>query len=461
MNPKFSECDVDNFERCNKIDGGKYGCTCFSGYEKNLNDNSSVCAEIKEHPSQMAVEEVWDVNYCDRNSTLFGTFVENINTVYNAAGTSGNFSDIYQRFEVESIAPVSDPSACSPATRRRTSSRKTQTHSAKKALLVSRTQTPKKDETLLVKGKVILRETPSYTQDVGQKFQDALVTVVGNDIIMDQVNITINSSVIKVEGARMLLCGTDKSCNANSSECINLFLPEKNETKGVCRCLEGLVDMSPSKQEPGEICVQGCNSDFCVHGMCLMDERTFQLSCSCSDWYFTGTKCTWDMRIVIGMCVGALVIGILLAALLLYRKRTNRRAPKPEGRESAIPPPARGQVNEGYWTLRRDDAFVREDEGYAWAAAANVSAFERERPWQERLLEIVGEENPQMPSDAPVLLPRLSIRRPDSINERARAMRALDLQGWESEEPRPGFISLRPGIRYGSSQDLYREASHF
>lgn len=71
-------------------------------------------------------------------------------------------------------------------------------------------------------------------------------------------------------------------------------------------------------------------------------------------------------------------------------------------------------------------------------------------------MEIVGEENPQMPSDAPVLLPRLSIRRPDSINERGRAMRALDLQGWESEEPRPGFISLRPGIRYGSSQDLYR-----
>lgn len=25
---------------------------------------------------------------------------------------------------------------------------------------------------------------------------------------------------------------------------------------------------------------------------------------------------------------------------------------------------------------------MREDEGYAWAAAANVSAFERERPWQ-------------------------------------------------------------------------------
>lgn len=73
---------------------------------------------------------------------------------------------------------------------------------------------------------------------------------------------------------------------------------------------------------------------------------------------------------------------LLLNMLDKYSFRTNRRAPKPEGRESAIPPPVRGQVNEGYWTLRRDDAFVREDEGYAWAAAANVSAFERERPWQ-------------------------------------------------------------------------------
>ncbi|XP_042858148.1 uncharacterized protein LOC122244334 [Penaeus japonicus] len=169
------------------------------------------------------------------------------------------------------------------------------------------------------------------------------------------------------------------------------------------------------------------------------------------------------MRIVIGMSAAVLVIGILLAGLLLYRRR---REPQQTlaARESADPPHLpEGQVNEAYWTLRRDDDWMlrrdddleRDDEGYAWAAAANVAAFDRQRPWQERLLEIIGDEDPQMPSGGPAMLPRLGIRRASADTE-PRVLQALDLQGWERDRPRSAFISLRPGIPYGSLEDLYR-----
>ncbi|XP_037798103.1 uncharacterized protein LOC119593194 [Penaeus monodon] len=156
------------------------------------------------------------------------------------------------------------------------------------------------------------------------------------------------------------------------------------------------------------------------------------------------------------MCATALVIGILLAAFLLYRRRI---VPQQAGRESTLVPQLRGQVNEGYWTPKWDDAFEREDEAYMWAATANVAAFERQRPWQERLFEIVGDENPQMPSDGPVLLPRLSIRQ--SINDQLRTLQALNLQGWERERPHPPMISPRQGIRHGSLEELYHETGRF
>ncbi|XP_042856806.1 uncharacterized protein LOC122243342 [Penaeus japonicus] len=422
----------------------------------------------------MVVVEDWDNQYCDENSTIYKVFVQNIQKVYEEAGANGDLSNIYQRFEVKAVTPENNPDACasSPTTKRksRSSSRRAQSWT-KRVSQTPRTRRPKTDDNLLVKGYVVLRETSSYTNDAGDKFKDALVTVVENSTIMDQVNLTItDSSTIIVDGARLILCGNDLSCT-NKTECINTYFPETNETKGVCRCSLGLVDFSPNPEVPGEVCVQGCSKNFCVHGKCQLNDRIFTRSCSCSTWYFTGEKCTRDMRIVIGMSAAVLVIGILLAGLLLYRRRREQQQTL-AARESADPPHLpEGQVNEAYWTLRRDDDWTlsrdddwtfrrdddleRDDKGYAWAEAANVAAFERQRPWQDRLLEIIGDEDPQMPSGGPAMLPRLGIRRASADTE-PRVLQALDLQGWERDRPRSAFISLRPGIPYGSLEDLYR-----
>ncbi|XP_042230268.1 uncharacterized protein LOC121871823 [Homarus americanus] len=277
-----------------------------------------------EHPSQLTVDnKPWDNNYCHRNSAVFLELLNMLTKLYLAAAQEANL-DSFQRCEIVSVAGLGTGEVCSATLKVKRDVKTLPNGTAGRWVVNDAGEEERKIDGLMIKNNVIMRDTDTYTKDTAHRMKRSLVKVVEDKEFTQELGLEIPSEKIDFEGPTPNLCGSRVVCLSPQATCRDVKDPELEIQEGQCFCNTGLEDFSP-QGSTGEVCASPCLENFCGYGGYCQHTYTYELECKCSSWYYSGEKCTYDMRVVIGVVASVLSIVLVLAGAALYWRRRRRR----------------------------------------------------------------------------------------------------------------------------------------
>ncbi|KAG7164325.1 LWamide neuropeptides-like 1 [Homarus americanus] len=320
---------------------------------------------------------------------------------YRVAANDSGMMDEFQRFDQMVVSRIDDTNACNtphniPTSRRRRHTRdiggRNLTSSRQSATIVKRRLKRSQPEAdiqaatvkevgLVVQGQVTFRRTESYNSTTNKQLQDALVYVVVNTSVSQDLDLYIYTDSIEVDDVKSKPCGV-VVCSNPLATCVNKTDPIL-KVKGYCQCNPGYKDFSPNNVSfPGEICITPCASNYCANGgQCAQESPFYDPFCKCSHWYFTKEKCSLDLRMVIGIVVSAVIIIALLVATFIYRRRQTACETLSSDTRSDAEFYTSGNYNDAYWTLTRNPEVLQAgDDGRRETPTHGVRGDRQESP---------------------------------------------------------------------------------